>query len=108
VTLMMMIGAFLGWQPTIFIFFIAPFAALILGALQMILRRGDVIPYGPFLCLGALVVMVRWADFWNADPDSLQAFFDFPWLVPGVLAVCVLMLGAMLVLWRNIKEAVFR
>ncbi len=29
VTLMMMIGAFLGWQPTIFIFFIAPFAGLV-------------------------------------------------------------------------------
>lgn len=107
VTLMMMIGAFLGWQSGIFIFFIAPFAGLIVGILQMALRRDDVIPYGPFLCLGALVVMVRWADFWNADPGSLQAFFDFPWLVPGILAVGVVMLGAMLVVWRNIKEAIF-
>ena len=107
VTLMMMIGAFLGWQSGIFIFFIAPIAGLIFGILQMVLRRDDVIPYGPFLCLGALVVMVRWADFWNADPRSLQAFFDFPWLVPGILAVGVIMLGAMLVLWRNIKEALF-
>jgi leader peptidase (prepilin peptidase) / N-methyltransferase len=107
VTLMMMIGAFLGWQPGIFIFFIAPIAGLLFGVLQMILRRDDVIPYGPFLCLGALVVMFRWAFLWNADLRSLQAFFDFPWLVPGVLAVGVVMLGAMLVLWRNLKEVLF-
>lgn len=107
VTLMMMIGAFLGWQSSIFIFFIAPFAGLLVGIVQMVLRRDDVIPYGPFLCLGSLVVLVRWADFWNADPGSLQAFFDFPWLVPGILAVGVVMLGAMLVLWRNLKEAIF-
>jgi prepilin signal peptidase PulO-like enzyme (type II secretory pathway) len=106
VTLMMMIGAFLGWQPCIFIFFIAPFAGLLVGILQMVLRRDDVIPYGPFLCLGALVVMIRWADLWNADLRSLQAFFDVPWLVPAILSVGVLMLGAMLVLWRNVKEAI--
>jgi prepilin signal peptidase PulO-like enzyme (type II secretory pathway) len=103
VTLMMMIGAFLGWQPGIFIFFIAPFAGLLVGIAQMVLRRDDVIPYGPFLCLGALAVMVRWADVWN----TLQPFFDFPWLVPAILAVGVVMLGAMLVLWRNLKEVMF-
>jgi hypothetical protein len=108
VTLMMMIGGFLGWQPGIFIFFIAPFFALLVGITQMLLRRGDVIPYGPFLCLGTTLVMVRWAAFWNAELGSMQAFFDFPWLVPGMLAICVVMLGAMLVLWRNIKEAIFR
>ena len=92
-------------QPGIFIFFMAPFAALIVGILQMILRRDDVIPYGPFLCLAAVVVMTRWADLWNAQPGSFQAFFDFGWLVPAVLAIGVVMLGAMLVIWRNIKEA---
>jgi leader peptidase (prepilin peptidase) / N-methyltransferase len=107
VTLMMMIGAFLGWQPTIFIFFLAPFAGLVVGILQVVLRRDDVIPYGPFLCLATLVVVCRWADFWNARPESFQRFFDVPWLVPAVLTVGVVMLGAMLVLWRNIKEAIF-
>jgi leader peptidase (prepilin peptidase)/N-methyltransferase len=107
VTLMMMIGAFLGWQPCIFIFFIAPFAALVVGVLQLILRRDDVIPYGPFLCLGALIVMTRWTDLWNDEPDGFQAFFFFGWLVPTVLAIGIVMLGAMLVIWRNIKEALF-
>jgi leader peptidase (prepilin peptidase)/N-methyltransferase len=107
VTLMMMIGAFLGWQPAIFIFFLAPLAALIIGLVQLLLGRGDVIPYGPFLCLATLLVVVRWADFWNADYGSFQSVFYLGWLVPLVLALGVIMLGAMLVIWRNIKESIF-
>ena len=107
VTLMMMIGAFLGWQATIFIFFIAPFAGLLIGVSQMILRRDDVIPYGPFLCLAAAAVTVWWGSFWNADPHGFQAIFELGWLLPAVLGVGVVMLGAMLVIWRNVKEAMW-
>jgi leader peptidase (prepilin peptidase) / N-methyltransferase len=107
VTLMMMVGAFLGWQAGILIFFIAPFAGLLVGAVQLVLRRDDVIPYGPFLCLGALAVMIRWADLWNSRPAGIQDWFSIPWLVPAILGVGVVMLGAMLVIWRNIKEAIF-
>jgi hypothetical protein len=66
-----------------------------------------VIPFGPYLCLGALVVTVRWADFWNADPASFQAMFEVPWLIISVLTLGVITLGAILVIWRNIKEAIF-
>ncbi|MBX3434173.1 MAG: prepilin peptidase [Pirellulales bacterium] len=103
VTLMMMIGAFVGWQACVVIFFLAPLAGLLVGISQILLRRGDEIPYGPFLCLATLAVVVRWADVWNfAAP-----LFEFTWLVPAALAVCLVLLGAMLVLWRNIKEALF-
>ena len=54
VTLMAMIGAFLGWQTCLIVFFLAPLAGIVLGIVQLILRRGSEIPYGPFLCLGAL------------------------------------------------------
>jgi prepilin signal peptidase PulO-like enzyme (type II secretory pathway) len=106
VTFMMMVGAFLGWQAGIMIFFLAPFAGLIVGLVQLVLRRDDVIPFVPYLALAALAVIVRWADCWNAGPGGLQAAFGVPWLVPEVLAICVAMLWAALVLWRNIKEAI--
>lgn len=106
VTLMMMIGAFLGWQAGVVIFFMAPIAALAVGLLQMILRRDDEIFYGPFLCLATLAVMIRWANLWNAD-SSIQQVFSEPWLVLAVLGAGVVLLGAMLVIWRNIKEALF-
>jgi hypothetical protein len=51
--------------------------------------------------------MVRWADLWNANPAGFQALFWVPWLVVTVLALGVVMLGAILVIWRNIKQAIF-
>src|SRR3954453_19736174 len=53
VTLMMMIGTFLGWQACIILFFISPLPAVVIGIMQFISRRDDVIPFGPFLCLAA-------------------------------------------------------
>ena len=104
VTLMMMIGAFLGWQAGVLIFFVAPLAGLVVGVLQLLLRRGDVIPYGPFLCLAALVVLVRWTDFWT---PNLQNVFRVGWLVPIVLLVGFGLLGLMLAVWQQIKLALF-
>ena len=57
VTLMAMIGAFLGWQPCLIVIFLAPFAGLVWGVVSLILRRGPEIPFGPFLCMATLVVI---------------------------------------------------
>jgi len=103
VTLMMMVGTFLGWQAGVVIFFVAPFAGLVVGIVQAVTRRDDVIPYGPFLCLGALFVMVRWADVWNRT----QFAFREGWLVPVVLLVCFALLGVMLWLWQQVKMWLF-
>jgi prepilin signal peptidase PulO-like enzyme (type II secretory pathway) len=107
VTLMMMVGSMLGWQAGVVIFFLSPFAALVVGLLQLVLRRDDEIFYGPFLCLATLGVIVRWADLWNAQSPVQQAFAT-PWLVLAVLAIGVILLWAMLVLWRSLKELLFR
>jgi leader peptidase (prepilin peptidase)/N-methyltransferase len=92
VTLMGMIGAFLGWQASLMIFFIAPFCALVIGAGYWILRRDPEIPYGPFLCLGALVVIVRWAELWT----WAQPMFALGWLVPLVMLCCMLLMAVLL------------
>ena len=75
VTLMAMIGAFLGWQPGLIVFFLAPLAGLVLGLAQWILRRGSEIPYGPFLCLAAVTTVVFWATIWSWTMDLF-----YPWL----------------------------
>lgn len=103
VTLMMMVGTFLGWQAGIMIFFLAPFAGLFVGLFQLIFRRDDEIPYGPFLCLAALFVMACWADVWNRS----QFAFSVGWLVPAVLIVCIGLLGVMLFIWQQIKLSLF-
>jgi len=104
VTLMMMVGTFLGWQAGVVIFFIAPFAGLVVGVAQMIFSRNDVIPYGPFLCLGSLAVAVRWPSFWSLN---FQDVFQHGGLIAVVLAVSFVMLGVMLAIWQQIKMWLF-
>jgi len=105
VTLMMMVGCYLGWQAGIMIFFVAPFAGLLAGVLQAVLRRDDVIPYGPFLCLGSLAIMLRWGSIWH--PDATQLLFAEGWLIPAALVVCLTLLGGLLLAWRRIKETLW-
>ena len=99
VTLMMMVGAFLGWQASLMIFFLAPFAGLLVGIFQLIFRRDDMIPYGPFLCLAACFVVVRWGTLW----PKAEAIFSLGTVLPIVLIVCLALLGILLALWRIIK-----
>jgi leader peptidase (prepilin peptidase)/N-methyltransferase len=103
VTLMMMVGTFLGWQACLIAFFLAPFAGLLVGIAQFVFRRDDVIPYGPFLCLGAAAVVVKWGPIWMWG----QQLFATGWLVPAVLIICLALLGLMLAIWRVIKTALF-
>jgi prepilin signal peptidase PulO-like enzyme (type II secretory pathway) len=103
VTLMMMVGTFLGWQACLIAFFLAPIAALFIGVAQFIFRRDDVIPYGPFLCLASATVVVAWAPIWIWAKD----LFGQGALVPLVLLVCLVLLGVMLTVWQMIKTALF-
>lgn len=103
VTLMMMIGAFLGWQAGIIIFFLAPLPALVAGVWQVVLSRDDEIPYGPFLCLATLVVMVGWARWWHAPPGGLQIVFELGVWIVAILGACIVLLGVVLMIWQRIK-----
>ena len=88
VTLMAMIGSFLGWQPVMFVLLLAPLLALLTGPFfEWLMGRlstsrdrvpedvaateaGDglpirnYLPFGPFLCLAAYLVMASWRWLW--------------------------------------------
>lgn len=64
VILMGTIGSFLGWQPTIIAFFVAPVIALTVVVLRLVFKRERAIPYGPYLSGGALVTIVAWPHLW--------------------------------------------
>ena len=99
VTLLAMIGSFLGWQAGPMVFFLAPIAGLFVGIAQWIAYRDNVIPYGPFLCLAAVVVIVFWGPVWGwAAP-----LYGVGWLVPAALLLCLVMLAILLWLWRGIR-----
>jgi prepilin signal peptidase PulO-like enzyme (type II secretory pathway) len=100
VTLMAMIGAFFGWQAVIIVFFIAPFVGAVFGIVQWLLIRQNVLPYGPFLCLAALVTLLFWAPLW----DYASQMFEIPWLVPSAIVVCLPLLAGLLFGWRWLKD----
>ncbi|MCA9119855.1 MAG: prepilin peptidase [Planctomycetaceae bacterium] len=103
VTLMAMIGAFLGWQATLIVFFLAPFAALFISVSQWLLTRRRDIAFGPYLCGGACYLVVDWDNMWvRARP-----IFELGLFVPGVLAVGLALMGVLLIGMRWLRETLF-
>jgi len=104
VTLMAMIGAFLGWQAVIITFFIAPFAGVIIGIIQAVVRKENELAFGPYLSLGALIVVLFWESIWRHTSPALFAYVD---AIPFVLMIGLSAMGGMLFIWRLIKEKIF-
>lgn len=61
VKLLAMIGAFLGWQKAVLVFFLAPILGLAVGIINLIAKKDHTIPYGPFLSLAA-ILSIFWTD----------------------------------------------
>jgi hypothetical protein len=55
-------------------------------------------PYGPYLCVAALVVLVFWDSFRTTYAAPILELP--PWVTLTVLGLAVIMLGAMLWIWR--------
>lgn len=100
--LMLMAGAFLGWQPVLMSLFVGAFAALFvfkLPSLVMGFIRGAPIehelPFGPGLAVGVIVTLLSWR--W-LGPRVQFPFFDLPamLLMVGVLSVGMLAAGLLL------------
>jgi leader peptidase (prepilin peptidase)/N-methyltransferase len=58
VKLMAMLGAFFGWKFVVVAFFIAPFVGLLYGIPLLVMNDEHVMPYGPFLSIGALIAII--------------------------------------------------
>jgi leader peptidase (prepilin peptidase) / N-methyltransferase len=60
IKLMAMVGAFMGWKAVILTTFLGSLSGSIIGLMFMIIKgkgRGTLIPFGPFLALGAAVTL---------------------------------------------------
>jgi prepilin signal peptidase PulO-like enzyme (type II secretory pathway) len=101
VTLMAMIGAFIGWQGSLSAFFLAPFTAIFIVIIQYIITRDAQVPFGPYLCAGTLLTILKWDSVYNG-----WFAFNLLTLGPMLLWISVSMLGlmgVMLFVWRQIK-----
>jgi leader peptidase (prepilin peptidase) / N-methyltransferase len=96
VTLMAMIGSFLGWQAAVLTFFLAPFFGLVHALWKMfkyIIKRltgGQLsstdreIPFGPYLSMAAVALVLSWPRLWAGWGAS---FFG------ALRAVCLWLIG---------------
>ncbi len=78
VTLMAMIGAYMGWQVAVLTFFSAPFFGLAHASSKVLIYLGKrmagqptssvdrEIPFGPYLSMAALALLLSWPWLWPA------------------------------------------
>ena len=101
VTLMAMIGAFLGWQSTLIVFFLAPFAALLIGLIQLMTVRRTDIAFGPYLALASVLLVVAWEPVWELRARN---FFQLGWFIPLLVGCCLLLMGLLLFALQWFKQ----
>jgi len=98
VTLMAIIGAFVGWQAATLTFFIAPFTGIAIVLVKLIFSGNREVAFGPFLCAGAVIVLLCWPDIWARWGLILGG--------PGAIAFAIILslmplaMGAMLAVIR--------
>lgn len=94
------IGAFVGWQGAVVAFFVAPFFGLVFGFLRRFSDKTPEIPYGPFLCGGAVLYLARRKQF----DAYLAPFFGDPLFLAGLAVVGFELLWALLAALRRAKS----
>jgi leader peptidase (prepilin peptidase) / N-methyltransferase len=93
--LMMMAGAFLGWQPIVIAFFVGVFPGLIFGVVQWAMRGNHPMPFGPSLAIGVVLTLLGW----HAIGPHYQVFFFNAFFVGAIAGFgCIGMLLAAYVL----------
>ena len=96
VTLLAMIGAFVGWQAAVLVFFLAPLAGVVVGLLQLVTTRQTEMAFGPYLCLATVGVMLAWPALWHGYAADV---FAMGWIIhkkgmnatiPSIIALATL------------------
>lgn len=108
VTLMAMVGAFVGWQPSLIIFLSAPFYAILIAIIQFVITRRPDIAFGPYLCISSLVLILFWDRLWNnwASPGIFGDERLAPYIIELLLYGFALM-AVVLLVWGWIRRRIF-
>lgn len=104
VTLMGMIGAFIGWQASLIAFPLAPLTAILIVLVQFAVTRNRVVAFGPYLCAGTVVTIIGWDYLWQRFGEPA---FALGFILPAILIGSLGLMGVMLMTWRWIRDAVF-
>ncbi|MFY9255424.1 MAG: prepilin peptidase [Fuerstiella sp.] len=100
VVLMAMIGSVIGWQPVLFVFVLAPLLAIFVAVINWVAHRDNEIPYGPFLSLATIVILLGWPVLW----PLVKRMFDMGPMLPLLAVLMIVLLAASLQLVQLIKR----
>lgn len=100
VVLMAMIGSVIGWQLVVVVFFLAPFLAIFAALANWLTHRDNEFPYGPWLSLATLVVIVCWPFLW----PSIERFYHLGPFIPPLAVVMFVSLAACMQLVQLLKR----
>ena len=103
VTFMAMIGAFFGWQASVFGFFLAPFTAITIVLVAWILTGNRALPFGPYLAAASILTVVFWDRIWNQW--GVGAAEVGP-MIGAILAVALVLAFGILYLLRLAEDAI--
>jgi leader peptidase (prepilin peptidase)/N-methyltransferase len=92
--LMMMAGAFMGWQPVLVAFLISVVPALFIGVGQLAIRRDNSLPFGPSLAIGVMTTILCWR--WIGPQVQVLFFWGEVLLLLAGLGGAMLVGGAFL------------
>lgn len=101
VILMAMIGSFVGWQGTLIVFVFSLAAAVLVAVPMWFVWRDHELPYGPYLSLGALLLLVTARPVWPWFDDRVFALG--PMLLPMALFMATALAGLLFV-WRRVQN----
>jgi leader peptidase (prepilin peptidase)/N-methyltransferase len=87
--LMMMAGAFIGWQAVVVAFFVAVLPGLVFGIVQLFLRGDNAMPFGPALAAGVGITVLCWR--WIGP--RVQPLFFWGELLAIVVGMSILFLA---------------
>ena len=100
VTLMAMVGAWVGWQASVLTFFLAAFIGLAHGLMQVVRHRENELPYGPSLCLACAAVIVGWRPLWLWAGGP----FAQPLELALVIVAVVVLTAITLFVWQRLRR----
>jgi leader peptidase (prepilin peptidase)/N-methyltransferase len=103
VTLMAMIGSYIGWQAVLFVLALAPLCGILVGLGARVFTGKGYVPFGPYLAAATLIVLFSWRWLWmlelpwaHGSISVRRLFGDWPSLAilgGAALAAMVLLLG---------------
>ncbi|HID24661.1 MAG TPA: prepilin peptidase [Planctomycetaceae bacterium] len=99
VTLMAMVGSFIGWQPVVCVYLLAPLCAVLVGLALRLLHNRAYLPYGPYLAAATGIVMLSWRWIWTfplTPSSSVRHVFGDPVALAMVGGTALSSLAALL------------